>query len=279
MARAWQEGGPLAAQLQSWLTLRLAPACRAWLESQAEAAAAGDRRSLHAAFSRAARVIPRDDLRLSANEAAAAAALVPGFDARDWTLDQAARTWLLLNVPAEDASVHADLLDPLFRAADLREHIALCRSLPLLPHPAAYLAHAQEAVRSNMTSVFNALVLRNPYPATHFAEPVWNQMVLKALFIGAPLDQIIGLPARANPRLSRMLVAYARERRAARRLVPPALWRASAPYLDRCDVDAVQLALASADADERQAAAEAIAASPALLRHVPTAALAPARPH
>lgn len=279
MAQAWREGGPIAARLHSWLTARLEPAALAWLQTQAEAVAAGDRRTLYIAFARASRLIPREDLCLSAAEAATVKALVPGFETRDWTLDQTARAWLLLTAPADDAESHAALIEPLFRAADLRELVALCRSLPLLPHPAAYLPHAQEAVRSNMGSVFNAIALRNPYPAAHFTEPTWNQMILKALFVGVPLAQVTGLQARANPRLTRMLVAYARERRAAKRPVPSALWHASAPYLDHGDLDAVHRALESADGDERRAAAAAVAASPALHQHVTMPTLVAARRH
>lgn len=279
MAQAWRDGDPIAARLCAWLAARLDAAALAWLQTQGEAVAAGDRRALYTAFTRAPQVISRQDLRLSATEAATAAAVVPGFDPREWSLDQAARAWLLLTAPAETPTTYAALLEPLFRAADVRELIALCQSLPLLPHPAAHLAHAQEALRSNMSSVFGAVALRNPYPAAHFAEHAWNQMILKALFIGAPLAHVVGLDTLANPRLTRMLVAYARERRAARRRVPGSLWHASAPYLDECDLDAVRLALESEDGDERNAAALAAAASPALRQNVALPAPATRRTH
>ncbi len=268
MAQAWRDGGPVAARLYAWLAARLTSAALTWLQTQGEAVAAGDRRALYTAFTRTPQVIPRQDLRLNTAEAATAGLVVAGFDPRDWSLDQAARAWLLLAAPADDSTAYTALLDPLFRAADIRELIALCQSLPLLPYPAAHLARAQEAVRSNMSSVFGAVALRNPYPAAHFDEPAWNQMILKALFIGAPLTHVSGLDARANPRLTRMLVAYARERRVAHRPVPAALWHASSPHLDECDLDMVRSALASSDADERDAAARAVAASPALQPHI-----------
>jgi hypothetical protein len=279
MAQAWRDGDPIAARLYAWLTARLAPAAFTWLQIQGEDVTAGGRRALYTAFARAPQLIPRQDLHLGKAEAATARALVPGFDPCDWSLDQTARAWLLLVAPAGNPTDYAALLDPLFRAADVRELIALCQSLPLLPHPAVHLASAQAAVRSNMNSVFAAVALRNPYPAAHFAEPAWNQMILKALFIGAPLAQIIGLDARANPRLTRMLVAYARERRAAHRPVPGALWQASAPYLEECDLDALRLALESENSNERNSAALAMAASPALQRRIPLPALAATRTH
>jgi hypothetical protein len=57
-----------------------------------------------------------------------------------------------------------------------------------------------------MKPVFEAVAHRNPYPQETFAEDAWNQMVVKAFFIGSTLWSIQGLDERANPRLARMLV-------------------------------------------------------------------------
>jgi hypothetical protein len=61
-------------------------------------------------------------------------------------------------------------------------------------------------------------------------EDAWNQMVLKALFVGSALDPIVGLDRRANAALARMLGDYAHERWAARRPVNPELWRCVGPF-------------------------------------------------
>ena len=47
-----------------------------------------------------------------------------------------------------------------------------------------------------------------------------HQMVLKALFVGAPVARIVGLAERTTDELVRMVEAYASERRAAGRPVP-----------------------------------------------------------
>ena len=91
------------------------------------------------------------------------------------------------------------------------------RVWPLLPYPEHFIDLAIDGLRSNITSVFNAIALHNPYPADYFAEAAWNQMVLKAVFVDSPLSHIQGLDARANDKLARMLGDYAHERWAAGR--------------------------------------------------------------
>lgn len=80
-----------------------------------------------------------------------------------------------------------------------------------------------------MTPVFEAVAHRNPFPAETF-EAQWNRMILKAMFISAPLAPVHGLDRRANPALVAMLLDHARERKAAGRAVPDDLWRCVTPF-------------------------------------------------
>lgn len=96
------------------------------------------------------------------------------------------------------------------------EAIALYQSLFLLPYPEKFKLRAAEGIRTNMTSVFNAVTLHNPYPAEYLDDLAWNQMILKALFVGTLLHPIYGLKQRNNQQLSQMLLDYARERLAAK---------------------------------------------------------------
>ena len=67
------------------------------------------------------------------------------------------------------------------------------RGLPLYPDASLHEARAREGLRSAMRPIFEAVAHANPYPAERFDEPGWNQMVLKALFIGSTLAPIQGL--------------------------------------------------------------------------------------
>jgi len=69
-------------------------------------------------------------------------------------------------------------------------------------------------------TVFEAIACDNAFPARQFADAALFQMVLKALFVGAPLARVDGLRERTTPELVRMVEAYASERRAAGRPVP-----------------------------------------------------------
>jgi hypothetical protein len=201
-----------------------------WLEAQIARVAAGDERALFLAMGLAGRKVGRAAL---AADAAAATALRPGWTLQGWSADQAARTLLVLALPAADPARWLATLDRCFHAATVEELVALYQSLPLLPHPALLAPRAAEGVRNAMSPVFAAVALDNPFPAEQLGEQAFNQMVLKCFFCGCDSARIHGLAARANAELGRMLAHYARERRIAGRVVDPAL----PPLARRCGAD------------------------------------------
>jgi hypothetical protein len=109
---------------------------------------------------------------------------------------------------------------------------ALYQSLPIMPYPKELTQRAAEGVRSNITSVFDAVAHHNPYPADYMDDDAFNQIVLKALFVGSPLYKIQGLDRRANRKLAKMLIEYAHERWSAGRVISPELWRPVGPFID-----------------------------------------------
>lgn len=223
-----------------WIVERTDARGAAWFRTAInDVAYAASERALGMAIGLAPRRLGKGDLALSPADLARAAALRPGLDLGDWSLDQLARVALMAASYTGDDAAFAARFDSFCTTAEINELIALCRGLPLYPNAALLEPRAREAIRSGMKPVFEAVAHRNPYPRETFAEDAWNQMVVKAFFIGATLWPIQGLDARANPALARMLVGLAQERWAAQRFVSPELWRCVAPHADREGVEAL----------------------------------------
>lgn len=203
----------------------------AWLKRQlAENENSASAKTLFTSYSAVPRYLGKAKLELSAAELQAAKELINGWNPIDWTYYQVGRTLLLISFPYQNSEKYLATLDKIVAAADVAEAIAFYQSLPLLPNPEQFQLRAAEGIRSNMTSVFNAVALNNPYPAEYLNDLAWNQMVLKALFVGSPLHLIYGLQRRNNQQLSQMLIDYARERLAANRTVSSQLWELVMPF-------------------------------------------------
>ena len=218
--------------LQKWIAQKVDAAAAGWLaEAVAALSGGGSDRDLYRSVSLVSRKLGKAPLSLPRAELSAATRARPGWDPSQWTVDQAGRVVLLLTV-ADDVNAFVRRLDQLCATADIDELVAFYRALPLYPDPPRHRLRAAEGVRTNMKVVFEAVAHRNPYPAEQLAEDAWNQMVLKALFVGSELDPIVGLDGRANAALARMLGDYAHERWAAGRPVSPELWRCVGPFAE-----------------------------------------------
>jgi len=247
--------------LKQWLDDRLPADAQSWLGEAAQKLGAGGDADLYRSISLVTRKIGKADLALSSEELKQAAAARAGWNPSDWSLDQAARIYLLL-VPASDGAIFLRRLDQLCNTADVGELVAFYRGLPLYPDQHRYVLRAAEGIRTNMKAVFEAVAHRNPYPSEQLPEPAWNQMVLKTLFIDSNLHSIAGLDRRANPTLARMLCDYAHERWAAGRPVSPELWRCVGPHASGEMLHDLERVLKKGTDPEREAAALALASSP-----------------
>lgn len=187
-------------------------------------------RDFYLAFSTAPRIMGKQPLNISDREMADASKVKEGFNPVRWTIDQTCRVLLLVHY-AGSGQLTDKILNNLFETAEVNEQVSLFTSLPLLPDPENYVHRAEEGVRTNISVVFEAIALRNPYPANFLSENSWNQMVLKAIFTERKLDDIYGLESRANASLARMLQHFAQERWAANRSVTPELWRSVGPFI------------------------------------------------
>lgn len=245
--------------LDRWLRASLAPERYTWLCDQISAVRAGTEGSLVRAIGLVPRRLGKADLALPPGTHDEARAVVTGFDPTGLSIDQAARIALLLASYRDDTGFAATIED-LARTADLQELLALYRGLAVFPAAPLLQARAREGVRSGIRPVFEAIAHRNPYPRVWFDELAWNQMVLKALFMGSALAPIQGLDERANPDLATTLVDYAQERWAASRQVPPELWRCVGPFADERALAALERVLVGGSDRERHAATLALAA-------------------
>jgi hypothetical protein len=250
--------------LDGWIAAASPDDGAAWLrEKQAQIAGGAADYVFYTSFSAVPRHMGKADLDLSDAAREAAGAARSGWRPGGWSVDQAGRSRLVLSLPSDDRDDYLATLDRVFTHADMGESVALYQTLPLLPYPEAHRARAAEGLRTNITVVFNAIALHNPYPAEQFDEGAWNQMVLKAVFVSSPLHAIQGIDTRVNATLARMLVDYAHERWAAGRSVTPELWRPVGPFAEGAMLDDLARVLTDGTATEQQAAALALSASPA----------------
>jgi hypothetical protein len=128
---------------------------------------------------------------------------------------EAARIALLVENDVDPAT-----LGDLFTHGDNDERRAILRALPALRDRERFVPLAVEACRTSVVPVFEAIACDNPFPAAHFPDANFHQMVLKAVFVGISLARVVGLHQRRSPELQRMARDYAAERRAAGRSIP-----------------------------------------------------------
>lgn len=149
------------------------------------------------------------------------------FTIENWTLDQLCRLSLLINYPL----LNLQNLTKLISVADTQEQITIYKSIFYLKNASQYTPLVVDGIRTNIIDIFDAITLKNLYPAKYFSQDQWNQMVLKAIFMERPVYQIEGIDQRKNEKLALILFDYARERWAASRRVTPELWRMMRGYL------------------------------------------------
>lgn len=209
---------------------------------------------LFMAFSQASRYFKKTKLSLNKGDLVETDNILPGFRPDTWDQLQVARIYLLLHFPAKDADDFVETLDKLFETADMHEQEALYAALPLFPYPESLRLRAAEGLRTNITAVFDAIALNNPYPAEYLKEEAWNQMVLKSIFLQRPLYKIQNADKRANEPLAEILVDFAHERWAAGRAVMPELWRFVGPFMTDNYLKDIQRGINSGQPLEKAAA-------------------------
>ncbi|MEE8468954.1 MAG: EboA domain-containing protein [Planctomycetota bacterium] len=246
--------------LTAILSARLDERAGEWLrEHCAEIAAGVDGARFASLLSLASRFTPRAPLAPDRDELERARESLDGWNPERWTLLEAVRARLVLARGDLPGKVFADHLEQAFRYADQGELCALYKTLCLLPGPERFTWRAAEGCRTNIVPVFEAIACDNPYPAAHFDDLAWNQMVIKAIFIGAPLWRVQGLDGRLSADLARMALDLADERRSAGRPVQPELWLCLGSHSGERGLASLERELEGSDTLGRRAAALGLA--------------------
>ncbi|HEY8956366.1 EboA domain-containing protein [Chitinophaga sp.] len=206
-------------------------------------------------FTAIPRFTGKEVIRISTTENEQLQALLPSFFVQGWTLDRLVRVWWLLQLPVANKAAYLEVIENLFKAAEMNELAALYSALPLLPWPEEWTARTSEGIRSNIGIVQEAIMLRNPYPAKYLSEPAWNQLVMKAIFTDKPLHLITGLDERANAALAEILVDFAHERWAAGRTLDPMQWRVLVNFVGEANFADITRVWHSVNSTEKEAAA------------------------
>jgi hypothetical protein len=142
---------------------------------------------------------------------------------RHGTLDDRARAELVCALLAAlPAAAAAPQLADLYRYGDDAERrgvlCGLNESRTVSSQVAAVgVELVSDALRTNDPRLVAAAL--GPFAAEHLDEHGWRHGVLKALFMGIPLDVVAGLERRADAELARMAAALIAERQAAGRAV------------------------------------------------------------
>ena len=248
--------------LRQWTEARLEGKALGWLKEAVREIGEGSSSVRFAGlYARASRFARSTGLELNDKELRAAGQAIEGWSPERWTLRDAVRGALLLSRPDLTEEAGAVVVEDVFRYADVGETIALCRSLALLPEPGRFVGRAREGCRSNMRSVFEATALDTPYPFAHFDDGAWNQLVIKCVFLEAPLWRLYGLDQRLSKELARMALDLVEERRSAGRTVQPELWLALGEHAGKRGLAALSMELAEENPhrDGRRAAALGLA--------------------
>jgi len=246
--------------LTAALDARLDERTREWLRERCEEIAAGvDGVRFASLLSLASRFTPRGPLVLQVDELLQAREGLGGWNPERWTMLEAVRARLILARRDLTAQAFTDDLEQAFRYADQGELCALYKTLCLLPDAERFTWRAAEGCRTNIVPVFEAVACDNPYPAARFDDVAWNQMVIKAIFIGAPVWRIHGLDGRLSADLGRMALDLADERRSAGRAVQPELWLCLGSQAGERGLASLERELEGSDTLGRRAAAIGLA--------------------
>ncbi len=204
--------------LRAELGRRVQPAALAWLDTVIAAAQRGEPSAIVNGFPAVGRRVGREPLECRSALVVREVGLeVP---LRAWRVDDAARVAFLCAFTGNAEALAREL----YYTGDLRERCGALRALAVVGREAAAHDAILDAARTSAVELFEAAIADNPYTSRVLPIDEFRTVVLKCAFVGVSIDRVIGLEARADAELSRMLLSYVSEREVAGRSVPPDVW-------------------------------------------------------
>jgi hypothetical protein len=149
------------------------------------------------------------------------------FERSDWhpqTWDQRTLYRAIWLIRVSNISSRLNVMENLFRTADLGESVDLYKCLPLCEHSDDLRIRLEEGLRSNIPTIITACMHHSPLPAKLMKDAAWNHMILKAFHMNLNIERLHGRSERQNETLACELLRYASERAYAGREQPEALW-------------------------------------------------------
>lgn len=181
--------------------------------------------------------------------------LFPSFTKSSWDMQQLCRSLLMIYIPTNQ---NKEVLKKLAEMADIKELVCLYKGLFFLENAQDFVSLVQEGIRTNMVAVFDAIALENPFAAEYLPADAWNQLVLKAVFMGRPLYRIVDLDLRKSEKLALIVHNYIHERWSAGRLVSPEIWRLVSGYVNQDIASDLLSGIKSGDRLTQQAATKVL---------------------
>ncbi len=142
-----------------------------------------------------------------------------------WQTSEVGRLMLLAQLLEMSAGQNTrDLVRAAYKFGDEYEQVAIIKGLDLIDSEGQLTDLALATGRTNSLNLYAAIALNNPYPAHHYYERAFHQLVLKALFMDMDISQIMGLQERQSAELSMLAMDLVNERLAADRSPPKSIW-------------------------------------------------------
>lgn len=198
--------------LQQQLNAQLTPtALQWWHQAQQQIREQPDTTTVALACSQCRRLLGEQTFSCSVSNAA-------------WNQAELGRVLLVAQALQLQASAQqAPLLRRLYQWGDDQEKAGLLKALDWLDTEGFHVELAVQAGRANSRLVFSAIALDNPYPARHYNERAFYQLVLKSLFMDLDVRRIQGLEQRRSVELNQLALDLLQERLAAGRAEPATL--------------------------------------------------------